>query len=71
MAYKARFVKIENEEDLVKDRETGAVINTNLDSLSAYKATRQKDLDMKNRVDKMENDIGDIKSMLKELINKG
>ena len=71
MAYKARFVKIENEEDLVKDRETGAVINRNLDSLSAYKAKRQKDLDMKNRVDKMENDIGDIKSMLKELINKG
>jgi tetrahydromethanopterin S-methyltransferase subunit B len=66
-----KYVKIENEQDLVKDSDTGAILNTNLDSLSAYKAKRKKDAEMQNRVDKMENDIGDIKSMLKELINKG
>lgn len=55
----------------MKDSDTGAILNTNLDSLSAYKAKRKKDAEMQNRVDKMENDIGDIKSMLKELINKG
>jgi tetrahydromethanopterin S-methyltransferase subunit B len=66
-----KYVKIENEQDLVKDSDTGAILNTNLDSLSAYKAKRKKDAEMQNRVDKMENDIGDIKSMLKELLNKG
>ena len=40
-------------------------------SLMVYVYARQKDLDMKDRIDKMENDIGDIKSMLKELVNKG
>jgi|TARA_R110000765_G_scaffold119245_1_gene214106 tetrahydromethanopterin S-methyltransferase subunit B len=67
----SKYIKIENEQDLVKDSDTGAILNTNLDSLSAYKAKRKKDAEMQNRVDKMENDIGDIKSMLKELINKG
>jgi len=66
-----KYIKIENEQDLVKDSETGAILNTNLDSLSAYKAKRKRDAEMQNRVDKMESDIGDIKSMLKELLNKG
>ena len=67
----SKYIKIENEQDLVKDSDTGAILNTNLDSLSAYKAKRKKDAEMQNRVDKIENDIGDIKSMLKELLNKG
>ena len=67
----AKYIKIEGEQDLVKDKETGAILNTNMDSLSAYKQKRKKDMEQKNRIDKMENDIGDIKSMLKELINKG
>ena len=67
----AEYFKIEGEQDLVKDKETGAILNTNMDSLSAYKQKRKKDIEQKNRIDKMENDIGDIKSMLKELINKG
>ena len=67
----AEYFKIEGEQDLVKDKETGAILNTNMDSLSAYKQKRKKDIDQKNRIDRMENDIGDIKSMLKELINKG
>ena len=66
-----KYIKIENEQDLVKDSETGAILNTNLDSLSAYKVKRKRDAEMQNRVDKMESDIGDIKSMLKELLNKG
>jgi tetrahydromethanopterin S-methyltransferase subunit B len=67
----AKYIKIEGEQDLVKDKETGAILNTNMDSLSAYKQKRKKDMEQKNRIDRMENDIGDIKSMLKELINKG
>lgn len=66
-----KYVKVKDESDLVKDKNTGAVLNTNLDSLKAYRAKRKKDAEMQNRVDKMENDIGDIKSMLKELLNKG
>ena len=65
------YIKIEGEQDLVKDKETGAILNTNINSLRAYKQKRKKDIDQKNRIDRMETDIGDIKSMLKELINKG
>lgn len=66
-----KYVKIKDESDLVKDKNTGAVLNTNLDSLKAYRAKRKKDLEMNNKIEQLENDIGDIKSMLKELLNKG
>ena len=66
-----KYFKIEGEQDLIKDKETVAILNTNMDSLSAYKQKRKKDIEQENRVDKMESDIGDIKSMLKELLNKG
>ena len=65
------YVKIKDESDLVKDKNTGAVLNTNLDSLKAYREKRKKDLEMGNKIDQLENDIGDIKSMLIELLNKG
>ena len=67
----SKYIKIEGEQDLVKDKDTGAILNTNMDSLSAYKQKRHKDIEQKNRIDRMENDIGDIKSMLKELLDKG
>ena len=66
-----KYVKVKDESDLVKDKNTGAVLNTNLDSLKAYREKRKKDLEMGNKIDQLENDIGDIKSMLKELLNKG
>lgn len=67
----SEYVKIEDHEDLVKDKTSGAVLNINNDALKAYKMARKKNVDMQNRMNKMEDDISEIKSLLKELINKG
>ena len=67
----SEYVKIEDHEDLVKDKTSGAVLNINNDALKAYKMARKKNVDMQNRMNKMEDDISEIKSLLKELISKG
>jgi len=60
-------------EGLVKDPISGAVLNVDVSKLSAYK--KQKQLALKasaanDRLDKVENDINDIKQMLQQLLKR-
>jgi hypothetical protein len=54
-----------------KDSDTNAIINTS-DEYQIYKSKRDKfkqEQELKNKVDKMENDINDIKNMLLQIVN--
>lgn len=69
--------KVENFPDLKKDLTTGGVVNTNLDSYESYKLYRAKLLKeqaekdtMSEEINNMKNDINDIKTMLKNLLDK-
>ena len=57
-----RFLKIEDAPDYVKDSETNAILNTNLEALAEYKQKRKQTA----RVRSMEQEI----NMLKEEIAK-
>lgn len=60
-------------EGLVKDTESGAILNVNNAKLFQYKKQKQfmeersKD---SNRIQKVENDLNEIKSMLQELLRE-
>ena len=45
-------------------------MNTNKTDFEAYVQTRKKLLSDKERIDKLENEIGDIKSMIQLLLDK-
>ena len=54
-----------------KDSDTNAIINTS-DEYQKFKQQRDKSKDydaLKNKVNKMENDISDIKNLLLQLVN--
>lgn len=53
-----------------RDSNSQAIINKNNQDYQAYVANRAKLLSDKERIDKLENEIGDIKSMLQTLIDK-
>ena len=53
-----------------RDSNSQAIINKNNQDYQAYVANRDKLLSDKERIDKLENEIGDIKSMLQTLIDK-
>lgn len=60
-------------EGLVKDKKSGAILNVDSSKLSAYKKQKeiaQRNLDSQKRIDKLENDISDIKLMLQQLLTR-
>lgn len=60
-------------EGLVKDKQSGAILNVDNEKLNAYKKQKQAALKASqtfNRLDKVENDIGEIKQMLQQLLKR-
>lgn len=64
------YKKVEGHSNLVRDMESGAIINSDTTSYQNYIAMREQKLSEKNRIDKLEDDVTELKSLLKELINK-
>jgi len=69
------IVRIEEEKHLVRDTTNRAILNTDRAGLENYLAQRQlakqklaEQEEMKNKVGKLEQDITDIKNMLRELV---
>jgi len=69
------IVRIEEEKHLVRDTTNRAILNTDRAGLENYLAQRQlakqklaEQEEMKNKVGKLEQDITDIKDMLRELV---
>jgi hypothetical protein len=71
------YLQVEGHSDLVRDKNTGAVINTNR---NAYLRARQRSLEVQRRNDELRNatreinnlkcEMHEIKSLLKELVNR-
>ena len=62
-----------NVEGLVEDPVSGAILNTDNAGLYAYrrqKAVLEESRNSAKRIDKLENDIGEIKQMLQQLLTK-
>ena len=60
-------------EGLVKDPSSGAVLNVDNVKLEAYrrqKATAMKAVQANERLDRVENDLNDIKQMLQQLLKR-
>ena len=59
--------------DYIKPKETGIVINTNENELDRYLAQREKlkkDAELSGKITKLEDDVSEIKDLLKLLLSK-
>jgi predicted RNA-binding protein YlxR (DUF448 family) len=65
-----RFVKIKDEESLIRDQKSNAVLNTDMTSLQKYKAKREKDRQMQQDIDNLKSDMSEIKQLLQQLVNR-
>lgn len=72
-----RFIKIENSTGLVRDMNSGAIINTNRAAKDAFLRKQNAQQEIKDQVQqnsekikKIESDVSEIKQMLMLLINK-
>jgi len=65
-----KYKQVEGENNLFRDTETGAIINTDKSAYVAYKNRRQQKLKEMGRIEKLENEIDEIKSLLYKVIDK-
>jgi hypothetical protein len=63
-----KTLKIKDEEELIRDVKTHAVLNSNMSSLEKYKARRNKEREMNDDVQTLKNDMKEIKELLQQLI---
>lgn len=63
-------VKILDHDNLVRDTKTKAVLNEDLTSLNAYKKQREKLRQKDAEVQSLKEEISEIKSILKTLVEK-
>ena len=62
--------KVEGQPGLVRDLESNAVIHNDKTAYQNYIQLRDQKLKEKERLDKLENDVSEIKDLLIQLINK-
>jgi len=64
------FKKVEGHPGLIRDLESNAVINNDKSAYQNYMQLREQKLKEKERLDKLENEVGEIKSLLQKLVDK-
>lgn len=71
------YVRIEENKNYYRDIESGALLNTNIEELKNYYAERDlklKEMEEKqkieNKVEKLEQDVSEIKDLLRQLVAK-
>jgi Tfp pilus assembly protein PilN len=65
-----KIVKIQGTNPLVRDLSNNAVINSDRLALQEAKAKKAQRLQDKNRIEKLENEISDIKNMMHQILQK-
>ena len=63
------FVPVEGEPNLYRDRDTGAIINTDSAGYAQYMKMKQRRQTEREELDTLKKDIEEIKSLLKEFTN--
>jgi hypothetical protein len=71
------LVRIKDNPTLVRDVTNRALLNTDVEGLNNYKTQRllakkrlQEQEEMKNKVEKLEQDISEIKNLLQQLVTR-
>ena len=64
------YKQVEGRSDLFRDTDSGAIVNTDRSAYLAYKSKKQQRLNEMGRIEKLQNEIDEIKSLLYKVIDK-
>ena len=64
------LIPVEGENYLFRDTQSNAIINTNSSDYNSYISRKQFQQSEKERLDNLESEIGEIKSLLKSLAQR-
>tara|TARA_Y100001938_G_scaffold149981_1_gene239044 strand:- start:659 stop:883 length:225 start_codon:yes stop_codon:yes gene_type:complete len=64
----SRHVKVEGHPDLVRDRNSGAILNINSNAMTAARERKKLFNDRQKEIDEIKKDVSDIKNILMQLV---
>lgn len=64
------YVKVKDNDDLVRDKNNSAILNVDMDALSKYKMRREQERKRNEEIDELKKDVSEIKSLLLQMIDK-
>ena len=62
-----KYVPVENSNHLVRDKSTNAIINRDNSGLEKAKARKKARIEKDQKIDKLENEINELKSLIQAL----
>jgi len=63
------LIPVDGQHNFFRDRETGAIVNTDKSGYVQYMRLKEQRQKEKNELDQLKNDIAEIKSLLREITN--
>tara|TARA_B100000035_G_scaffold183079_1_gene156331 strand:- start:143 stop:352 length:210 start_codon:yes stop_codon:yes gene_type:complete len=64
------YVRIEGHKGFVRDKRSGAIINTNKEEIEAAKKRKAERLNKDKELSDLKNEVSDIKKMLTKIVEK-
>ena len=64
------MIPVEGHKNLYRDEKSGAIINTDSHGFSQYKKSKNIKLTQRQEIDKMKDDIEEIKNLIKQIASK-
>jgi hypothetical protein len=64
------FINVAGENSLVRDKESGAILNTNKGEIYQAKARKKAKTQAKHELDNLKQDVSDMKIMLSKILEK-
>lgn len=62
-------LNVDGHPDLERDSESGAIVNKNVHSYEQYMKAYKTRIEKETRLDKIEEEIGELKDLLKQVLN--
>ena len=64
------MIPVKDHKNLYRDEKSGAILNTDTDGFKQYKKMKRFKSNQRDEIEKMKQDIEEIKSLLKEIAKK-
>ena len=64
------MIPVKDHKNLYRDEKSGAILNTDTDSFKQYKKMKSFKSNQRDEIERMKQDIEEIKSLLREIVKK-
>lgn len=64
------FLKVEGESNLLRDKTSNAIINSNINALYEAKKRKEERLESRKDIESLKKDMSDLKSILQTILSK-